>query len=149
MSSKFKQQAAGVFKTPPICKSKIAEQNVRPPGGMTLVAIISGDGFGIFGPWSVNQSVKLRRENLTSAWNSGVLESSNGWWYQVTATPAAGENPILFHLAFFPTQSLSPAMFAADQNLGILTPGVYFERRVVEWLFTSGSGRADARVWIS
>jgi hypothetical protein len=149
MSSKFKKQAAGVYKVPPVCISKAAELNVRPPPGLTLVAIVSGDGVGILGPWSVNASIKLRRNSLSDEWQSNVVPASSGAWYQVQAQPQAGVGPIQFHLAFFRLQDVTSAYWSGDVDLGLLTPGVYFERRIVEWATTTGSGRADARVWIS
>lgn len=149
MSSYFKAQAAGVFKPPAVCKSKTKEQAIaRPPAGMTMVAIVAGTGIGLLGPWQVNETIRLRRFALNEQFQSNLVKSSNGWWYQVLVEPLAGINPMRLHLAFFFNDELSPAMWSGEKIMGNYSTSVQFDHRVTDWDLQFGSGQADARVWI-
>lgn len=149
MSSKFKNQAAGVFWPPEVCISKLVEALPNAPVGMTCVVQLSGNGVGILGPWQVNATIRMRRFALHQQFQSNLVLANSGTWYQVLVEPAAGINPIIVHLAFFLNDQGAPAYWSGDTPAGNYEPGVQFDRRISEWEITHGSGRGDARVWIA
>lgn len=148
MSSKFNNQAAGVFWPPPVCRSKLAEQLQDPTIGMTAVAVISGTGIGFLGPWSVNATVRLKRTALHQEFQSGLVHDISGWWYQVLIEPLAGVQPYRLHLAFFQTDGPAPAVWRGDRIIGEFHPPTDLKINVTAWDFQAGSGVADARVWL-
>lgn len=148
MSSKFKSQNAGVFWPPKVCISKVAEALVPPIVGQTALVTHSGSGVGLLGPWEVNETIRLHRNANNQEFQSNIVPSSNGWFYQVLITPGAGVNPYTLHLAYFFNDQLSPAMWSGDRNMGNWSAGRPYDKRVTSWDVQFGSGQADARVWI-
>lgn len=149
MSSKFKNQAAGVFWPPEVCISKLVEALPNAPVGMTCVVQLSGNGVGLLGPWTCSQTIRMRRFALHEEFQSNLVPTPSGTWCQALVQPAAGINPILVHIAFFPNNEAAPAYWSGDTSAGNYEPGVQFTKRISEWEITHGSGRGDARVWIA
>lgn len=150
MSSHFNNRAAGVQKPPPVCISKLKEQQrVIRPKNTQLALTFDGNGNGPLGPWTLSTNVLMVRPPTTPFWATGAIAWFAGVGYVFEINPEDADPIRKVRIVIYQQPALPIIAAEFYNDLPGYEDDKSYQRNMYDWTAQTTDDRATARMWIS